>query len=230
MPNPIRILLLLVLSAASAGAQRSDVLAYISARADYQRSMDTLWSKSADAAMRLDGAFVDRYRPQLEGIVGTMQFALPVDSSRTQIGSMQGYSENNPLADGIMYRLRDGTSVFATDTTIFHAWATQTRRDEDPADLLKAGSVIGAIFDRDAATYRCGFVPVNWRGRNVVTALMIEYSQDKGPACFMDAIVVAVEADHRLILAVRMLPRGTKPNASLASSIAQALLDRIPDR
>jgi hypothetical protein len=192
--------------------------------------MDSLWTKSPDAAMKADGNFVTRFGPQLADIAGPLQFTVPVDSTRTQIGSMQAFSENTPLADGVMYKLRDGTKVFVTDTTVFRAWAHQTGKTRDADDLLKAGSVIGEIFDTNAASYRCGFIPVNPHGKDLVTALMIEYAQDKLPGCTMDAVVVAMRLDHRLVIARRMLPSGTKPNASLAASIAQALLDRLPDR
>jgi hypothetical protein len=229
MPRPSWIPLLVAL-AAPAAAQRGDVLAYITARADYQRTMDSLWSKSSDAAMKVDGNFVTRFGPLLTGIAGTLQFPMPVDSTKTQIGSMQGFSENNALADGVIHTLKDGTKVFVTDTTVFRAWAQQTGKSGDIDGLLKSGSAIGQIFDTNAASYRCGFIPVNPRGRDLVTALMIEYAQDKLPGCTMDGVIVAVRLDHRLIVARRMLPAGTKPNASLATSIAQALLDRLPDR
>jgi hypothetical protein len=230
MLKPRWILLLLPLFASPAVAQSGEVIAYISARADYQKAFDALWKTSAEGASKADAAFVVRYEPLLRSLVGPIEIGGGIDSTIARLGSMHGVYENNPAPDGILYRLKDRTQAFATDTAVFRAWAVQTGKSGDTDELLKSGAVPSWIFDAATPSHRCGYAAVNPRGRQLISALIVEYSQDKGDQCSMDAIVVSVVVGGRLMIIQRRLPQGTKPNPSLAASIAQALVDRLPER
>lgn len=230
---PFAALAIALVTRVPAPAQDSDLARYLTARAAYHRTFDSLWKADPQKAMDYDRKWVAEQGPRLRRLSGTLAIGGLTDSVKLNIGSMSGIYETDALVDGLQYRTRDSVTVFVTDSAIFSAWA-HSARGYGPRgrieDVLKDAYTFTEVFDVGAHGYRCGDVPVTSTTKHVFGAMLVEYSQDQDGVCSPEWLTVSVRAGRRIIVAEQAIPSAAQSDRARLAAMAQALVNRLPDR
>jgi hypothetical protein len=224
---------LVVIATSSTPVQDAELSQYMAARQVYQRTVDSLVKVKFEKAIDYHRVWVTEQGPRLRQLSGRLEMPGLTDSVKLNIGSFSGNYDNDALPDGLVYRTRDSVDVFVTDTAIFGAWARSapgygTRGPT--GDVLKDAYTFSEIFDTGAHGYQCGEVPAASRTKHVYGAMLVEYSQDQDAVCSPEWLIVSVRAGRRLIVAQQPVPESARADKARLAAMAQALVDRLPDR
>lgn len=227
MARRVSVILLFALSL-GCSSREADVQQFIAARDLHQRNWDSLWrlmepgstgQASLDSVLKFNSDWVREHEPQLRRIVGSLQMAGLTDSAKMLIGVQSGPYDNTNAPDGFLYRTTDSVNVFVSDTAIVRRWL----------GAMDTSTMYVGMFLVEAAPERCFRLSPTSPTKHVLNAMAIEDAQDRLPdGCQADAVAVSILVGHRVIAAQRYI-QPTADSGRLAA-IAQALVDRLPDR